>query len=79
GVGNITLKGKAESAEIMNTGVGSLEAGNFVVQAMNIENTGIGSAEVNATRELKMKASGMGKVKNKGAAPVPKNNKVADI
>jgi hypothetical protein len=59
-----------------NAGVGSLEAGNFVVQTMNIENTGIGSAEVNAEKDLKVKDSFLGKVKNKGNAPMRKMNKV---
>ena len=43
---------------------------------MNIENTGVGSAEVNAEKELKVKDSMLGRVKNKGAAPVRKSNKV---
>ena len=79
GVGNIELSGKAETAEITNAGVGSLEAGNFVVQALDIHNTGMGSAEVHAVKDLKMKASGWGKVTNKGAAPVPKKKKTTDI
>jgi hypothetical protein len=75
-VGNVVLRGKADDAVVKNSGVGSLEAGSFLVQTMNIENTGIGSAEVNAARELKVKDSTMGKVKNKGAATVRRLNKV---
>ncbi|HYK56519.1 MAG TPA: head GIN domain-containing protein [Flavisolibacter sp.] len=75
-VGNVKLSGKAQDAVVKNSGVGSLEAGSFVVQTMNIENTGIGSAEVNAEKDLKVKDSFMGKVKNKGTAPVRKMNKV---
>jgi len=75
-VGNVKLSGKAEDAVFKNSGVGSLEAGSFVVQTMNIENTGIGSAEVNAEKNLKVKDSFLGKVKNKGNAPVRKMNKV---
>lgn len=75
-VGNVKLSGKAQDAVVKNSGVGSLEAGGFVVQTMNIENTGIGSAEVNAEKDLKVKDSFMGKVKNKGNAPVRKMNKV---
>jgi hypothetical protein len=76
GVGNVRLKGKANDAVVKNSGVGSLEAGNFVVQTMNIENTGVGSAEVNAEKDLKVKDSFMGKVKNKGNANVRRMNKV---
>ncbi|MGN6399403.1 MAG: head GIN domain-containing protein [Flavisolibacter sp.] len=75
-VGNVKLSGKAQDAVFKNSGVGSLEAENFVVQTMNIENTGIGSAEVNAEKNLKVKDSFLGKVKNKGNAPVRKMNKV---
>ncbi|HEY0066488.1 MAG TPA: head GIN domain-containing protein [Flavisolibacter sp.] len=75
-VGNVVLRGKADNAIVKNSGVGSLEAGSFLVQTMNIENTGIGSAEVNAARELKVKDSTMGKVKNKGAATARRLNKV---
>ncbi|MBD0288017.1 MAG: DUF2807 domain-containing protein [Flavisolibacter sp.] len=75
-VGNLTLIGKAQNAVLRNNGVGSINAGNFLVQTMDIDNSGIGSAEVNAEKELKVKDSFLGKVKNKGAAPVRKMNKV---
>ena len=75
-VGNVKLSGKAQDAVVKNTGVGALQAGNFVVQTMNIENTGVGSAEVNAVKNLKVKDSFLGSVKNKGNAPVRKMNKV---
>lgn len=75
-VGNVKLSGKATEAVVKNKGVGSFEASNFVVQTMNIENDGIGSAEVNAEKDLKVKDSFMGKVKNKGGATVRKMNKV---
>ncbi|HWC52738.1 MAG TPA: head GIN domain-containing protein [Chitinophagaceae bacterium] len=75
-VGNINLNGKAESAVIINKGVGSIKAGDFVVQKMDIENSGVGSAVVNAEKELKVKDSFLGKVSNKGNAPVKRMNKV---
>ncbi len=74
-VGNVTLNGKAQNVILKNSGVGSIQAGNFIVQTMNIENTGVGSAEVNAAKELKVKDSFLGKVKNRGTAPVHKNNR----
>jgi len=76
GVGNMKLKGKAENAVVKNNGVGSLHAGDFVVQTMNIENTGVGSAEVNAAKDLKVKDSFLGKVRNKGNATVRRMNRV---
>ena len=75
-VGNVHLSGKAENATVKNSGVGSIEAGNFVVQTMNIENSGVGHAEVNATKDLKVKDSFLGKVKNKGAATTRRMNTV---
>ncbi|MFL5740874.1 MAG: head GIN domain-containing protein [Flavisolibacter sp.] len=75
-VGDVKLSGKAQNAVLKNSGVGSLQAGNFVVQTMNIENTGVGSAEVNAQKDLKVKDSFLGKVKNKGNAPTRRMNKV---
>jgi hypothetical protein len=75
-VGNVKLNGKAKEVVVKNTGVGSLEAGSFIVQTMDIENTGVGSAEVNAEKNLKVKDSFLGKVRNKGAATAKKMNKV---
>jgi hypothetical protein len=75
-VGQVTLSGKADNAVVKNNGVGSLKAGDFAVQTMDIENGGVGSAEVNAAKSLKVKDSFLGKVKNKGAAPVRKMNHV---
>jgi hypothetical protein len=75
-VGNITLSGKAQTATMINNGVGNLDAGDFVVQTMNIDNSGVGNAYVNAEKELKVKDSFLGKVKNKGAAPMKKKKQV---
>jgi hypothetical protein len=76
-VGSVKLNGKAENAVIRNKGVGSVHAANFVVQKMDIDNSGVGSAEVNAAKELVVKDSFLGKVTNKGAAPVKKLKKAA--
>ncbi len=75
-VGNVILAGKAQSADFKNSGVGSLDAGSFVVQTLNIDNSGVGSATVNAEKNLKVKDNMLGRVKNKGTAPMRKNNKV---
>ena len=75
-VGNVKLSGKADNVIIKNKSVGSIQAAGFIVQKMDIDNTGIGSAEVNAEKELKVKDSFLGKVNNKGAAPIRRMNKV---
>jgi len=77
GVGNLELAGKAQDAVVKNKGVGALEASDFVVQTMDIDNSGVGAASVNAQKTLKVKDSFLGKVSNKGSAPVRKMNKVA--
>jgi len=75
-VGSLKLSGKADNAVIKHNSVGSLKASDFVVQSLDIENDGIGSAEVNAAKEIKVKDSFLGKVKNVGSATV---KKVKDI
>jgi hypothetical protein len=74
-VGNVKLTGKAENAVIKSSSVGSIQAGEFVVQKMDINNSGVGSAVVNAAKELIVVDSFLGKVKNKGGAAVKKSNK----
>jgi hypothetical protein len=79
GVGNISLSGSSDDAEVRNSGVGSFEASNLVVQNMSIENSGIGSAHVNVVKSIQAKSSGMGSIKNSGAAPMPKKQKTVVI
>ncbi len=75
-VGNLELEGKADNAVVKNKSVGNFRAASFVVQTMDMDNNGIGNAEVNAEKSLKLKSSGLGKVRNKGAGSVTKLNKV---
>lgn len=75
-VGKVKLSGKAQNAVVTNNGVGNLDAGAFIVQTMNIDNSGVGGAEINAEKDLRVKDSMLGRVKNKGAAAARKNNKV---
>jgi hypothetical protein len=67
-VGSVNLSGKANEAVIRSKGVGSLKAGDFVVENLDINNDGVGGAEVNATKEFKVRDSFLGKVKNVGSA-----------
>jgi len=75
-VGNLTLSGKAENAIIRSNSVGAIKASDLLVQTMDIDNDGVGSAEVNAVKELKVKDSFLGKVKNAGSATAKRINKV---
>jgi hypothetical protein len=74
-VGNVTLTGKAQDAVFDNNGVGSLKAGDFIVQNVKIDNDGVGSAEVNAAKDIQVKENFLGKVTNKGAAPIKSSKK----
>lgn len=69
-VGNIRLSGNAQDAVVKNSGVGNLDAGDLVVQHMNLDNTGIGNAEVNAAQKLDLLEASMGKVSNRGSGEV---------
>lgn len=68
GVGNITLSGSANNAIITNAGVGNFDGENLIVQTMNIDNSGVGNADVHVEKDLKVKGSFLGKVKNNGNA-----------
>jgi hypothetical protein len=75
-VGNLRLSGKAENATIRSNSVGSIKASDLLVQTMDIDNDGVGSAEVNAVKELKVKDSFLGKVRNAGSATAKRINTV---
>jgi hypothetical protein len=71
-VGSLKLSGKAENAVIKSNSVGSIKASDLLVQTMDIDNDGVGGAEVNAAKEIKVKESFLGKVRNVGAATIKK-------
>ena len=75
-VGNFTLSGKVENAVIKHNGVGTIRASDLLVQTMDIETLGVGSAEVNAEKQLKVKDSFLGRVRNRGNATVRRMNRV---
>jgi hypothetical protein len=75
-VGNFTLSGKVDNAVIKHNGVGAIRASDLLVQTMDIEALGVGSAEVNAEKQLKVKDSFLGRVRNRGNATVRRMNKV---
>lgn len=68
GVGNITLRGTATDAIVANAGVGKFDGEDLLVQTMDIDNSGVGGADVNVEKNLKIKQSFLGKVRNKGNA-----------
>ena len=71
-VGNLRLSGKADNAVIRSNSVGSIKASDLIVQTLDINNDGIGGAEVNAAKEIRVKESFLGKVRNVGTATIKK-------
>ena len=70
GVGNVTLTGDADSATIVNSGVGNLYANQFITQQLKIINSGVGNAEVNAQQQIKISNTGIGNINYIGNAKV---------
>lgn len=70
GVGNISLKGRAEEVTLKNSGVGGIYAFDFIVQKLDLDNSGVGSVKVYAEKELVIKNSGVGSVRYKGGAVI---------
>ena len=74
-VGSLKLTGKADNAIIKSNSVGAIHASGLIVQVMDIQNDGVGGAEVNAVKELKVRDSFLGKVRNTGSAQAKKGNR----
>lgn len=74
GVGNVTLSGRAKTADIRCNGVGSLKAFDLAVDVLNLDSNGVGSAEVYAEKEISIESSGVGSVRYRGNATVKKMN-----
>ncbi|MBU3821695.1 DUF2807 domain-containing protein [Flavobacteriaceae bacterium XHP0103] len=70
GVGNMELKGSAQSSNIHNSGVGNLKASEFVVQKLTVSNAGVGNVEIHAVEALSMSNSGVGNVSYRGDASI---------
>jgi hypothetical protein len=62
GAGNLTASGIAVNHVSSISGAGDLKAFNLISEKANLTVSGAGDAQVNATKELKVKASGAGDV-----------------
>jgi len=67
-VGSLVLSGTAKTAAIEHNGLGLLQAFELKAEKMNLKVNGVGAAEVFASNELNISASGIGNVKYKGGA-----------
>ncbi len=68
GVGGVKLQGTCNDATIHSTGVGDVEAADFVCKNLEVENTGTGDVRCRADGELSIENSGVGDVEWSGSA-----------
>ena len=71
GVGNVNLKGKAESANLYSKGVGDVEATNLEAIHVKASSHGVGNISCNAVESLDAAVRGVGSIHYKGS-PVQK-------
>lgn len=74
GVGTLELRGTADVCTIINSGVGSVKAADFITKKLDLTNSGVGSVEVYATDELSIVNSGVGRVTYSGGAVITNLN-----
>ena len=74
GVGNVNLKGKAESANLYSKGVGDVEATNLEAIHVKASSHGVGNISCNAAQSLDAAVRGVGSIHYKGS-PVQKKKK----
>lgn len=74
GSGDISLKGKAQTAEYKSTGSGDIEAYGFQVDELTCTTSGSGDIDAYAVKTLKAKSSGSGDISYRGPARVEKSS-----
>ncbi|MCW3084661.1 MAG: hypothetical protein JWP12_2027 [Bacteroidetes bacterium] len=67
-VGALNLSGAVKNVTIHHSGVGMIEAFNLKAENLSLTTDGVGAAEVFASNEININASGIGSVKYKGGA-----------
>lgn len=67
-VGSLTLKGTVTNAVINHSGMGIIDAFDLKTESMNLTADGVGAANIFASKQLKINASGLGNINYKGGA-----------
>jgi hypothetical protein len=62
GVGNLSATGETKELDITLSGVGSVDAKNLHAGNVKVNSTAIGAVDLYATRQLDIKASGLGEI-----------------
>ncbi|MEO1053743.1 MAG: DUF2807 domain-containing protein [Bacteroidota bacterium] len=73
GVGSISLRGEAETLDVLSSGVGSLMAFDMTTETCDVRLTGVGNVEVTVTNDLAVVISGAGSVRYKGTPNITSN------
>jgi len=69
-VGNITLAGEIDEAEISNRGVGKLDAYDMRLNKLDLNVSGVGKTEVYVEKEIAVRSTGVGNVHVRGDAVI---------
>ncbi len=73
-MGNISFSGSAEEMELRNDGVGQIDAGDLVVQRMDLNSSGIGKIDIMVEDELSIEVNGIGSVTYSGNPTILKED-----
>jgi hypothetical protein len=65
-MGNIVLRGKAETIKLSNEGMGQIDASELITQKMILNSSGIGKIDVYCEGELSITVNGIGSVNYSG-------------
>lgn len=65
-MGNVKLSGSADSMILRNDGVGQIDAGQLIVQNLDLTSSGIGRIDVHCENELSISVNGIGSVSYSG-------------
>lgn len=75
GVGNITLRGKADKVEIKSEGVGNINTSELTTRSAVVTSKGIGNVSCHASEHLEIRSEGIGNVTYYGNPADKKLNK----
>jgi hypothetical protein len=71
-MGNMTLRGKADTMVLKNEGIGNIDASNLITQKLELVSSGIGKVAVHCEGELSLEVDGIGAVSYSGNPTVIK-------
>jgi hypothetical protein len=73
-MGNMSLKGSSNELNLVNEGIGNIDASEFTVQNVNLTSSGIGAVSIHCEGELTLKVNGIGVVNYTGNPTIISEN-----